>query len=54
MMGARAVNLRGGRLSLFRPTQRVLHVAITSGVNKIILIDDQFDHAIDTLLTVTD
>ena len=54
LTAARAVKQRGGRICLFRPTDLVRRVLTTSGVDKMIPVDDQFDHAVAFLLTAPD
>jgi anti-anti-sigma factor len=50
LTAAQTLKLRGGRICLFRPTELVRQVLTTSGVDKIVPVDDQFDRAVASLL----
>jgi anti-anti-sigma factor len=54
LTAARTLRLRGGRMCLFRPTELVRQVLTTSGVDKMIPVEDLFDHAVTSLLVAAD
>ena len=54
LTAARTLKRRGGRMCLFRPTELVRQVLTTSGIDKMIPVDDEFDHAVSALLAAAD
>jgi anti-anti-sigma factor len=54
LTAAHTLKRRGGRLCLYRPTELVRQVLATSGVDRVIPVDDQFEHAVASLLATAD